>query len=132
MEKTLVIIKPDAFTNGNVGEIISIYEAEGLILEKARVLVPSKEILQKHYKAHFGKSFFESLIAFMSSGKVMALVIAGEDAIRRVRNINGATNPADAKAGTIRKLYGRDIGANAVHGSENAAAAKEEIDIWFK
>jgi nucleoside-diphosphate kinase len=132
IEKTLVIIKPDAFSKGNIGKIISIYETGGLSVEKAKVLVPSEEMLRRHYKAHSEKPFFDSLIAFMSSGKVMALVISGESAVTRVRGMNGATNPANAEAGTIRNLYGTDLESNAVHGSEDTHAAKEEIDIWFE
>ncbi len=132
IEKTLVLIKPDAFSKGNIGKIISIYEAGGLSIERAKVLIPSEEMLKQHYRAHAEKSFFDSLIEFMSSGKVMALVIIGESAVNRVREINGATNPANAEEGTIRNLYGRDIEANAVHGSEDANAAKEEIGIWFE
>jgi nucleoside-diphosphate kinase len=132
MEKTLVVIKPDAFSKGNIGNIISIYESVGLSIEKAKVLVPSEEMLSRHYKAHSEKPFFDSLIAFMSSGKVMALVITGESAVMRVREINGATDPANAEKGTIRNLYGSDVEANAVHGSEDVNAAKEEIGIWFE
>ncbi|MBK5251313.1 MAG: nucleoside-diphosphate kinase [Peptostreptococcaceae bacterium] len=132
MEKTLVVIKPDAFSKGNIGNIISIYESGGLLIEKAIVLVPSEEILRRHYKAHSERPFFDSLIAFMSSGKVMALVITGESAVARVRGINGATDPANAEKGTIRNLYGSDVEANAVHGSEDVNAAKEEIGIWFE
>lgn len=130
-EKTLVLIKPDAFSKGFVGNIISIYEKNGLSVENAKVLVPSKDLLEKHYKDHKGKPFFVSLLDFMSGGKVMALVISGDSAVERVRAINGATNPREAEDGTIRKLYGTSIGKNAVHGSEGPDAAKEEIRLWF-
>jgi nucleoside-diphosphate kinase len=132
IEKTLVIIKPDAFSKGNIGRIISIYESGGLSVEKAKVLVPSKEMLRRHYREHTEKPFFDSLIASMSSGKVMALVISGEFAVTRVRGMNGATDPVNAEEGTIRNLYGTDVQANAVHGSEDVHAAKEEIGLWFE
>ncbi len=132
IEKTLVLIKPDAFSKGFVGNIISIYENSGLSVEKAKVVVPSKELLKKHYKDHKGKPFFDSLLNFMSGGKVMALVVSGDSAIERVRAINGATDPEDAADGTIRNLYGTNIEKNAVHGSENPIAAKEELSMWFE
>src|SRR6056297_950400 len=132
IEKTLVLIKPDAFAKGFVGNIISIYENSGLSFEKAKIVVPSKELLEMHYKAHKGKPFFNSLLDFMSSGKIMALVVSGDSAVQRVRNINGATNPDDAEKGTKRKIYGINIEKNAVHGSEDLTAAKEEIGLWFE
>ncbi|HKL10474.1 MAG TPA: nucleoside-diphosphate kinase [Clostridia bacterium] len=132
IEKTLVLIKPDAFSKGFVGNIISIYENSGLSVEKAKVVVPSKELLKKHYKDHKGKPFFDSLLNFMSGGKIMALVVSGDSAIERVRAINGATDPEDAADGTIRNLYGTNIEKNAVHGSKNPIAAKEELSMWFE
>jgi len=132
MEKTFVLIKPDAFAKGFIGNIISIYENSGLAVEKAKVVLPSKELLEMHYKAHKGKPFFNALLDFMSRGKVMALVLSGDSAVQRVRAINGATNPEEAEQGTIRKLYGTSIEKNAVHGSEDSIAAKAEISLWFE
>lgn len=131
MEKTLVIIKPDAFSKGLVGKIIARYEAEGLLVSDAKVLIPSKTLLARHYEAHEGKPFFGALLDFMGSGPVMALVLSGDEAVERVRRINGATDPAKAGQKTLRALYGTDIQLNAVHGSESPAEAEREIALWF-
>ena len=131
MEKTLVIIKPDAFGRSLCGKILSFYEEDGLALSAARVLKPGRELLKAHYAAHTDKPFFDPLLAFMSEGPVLALVLERRDAVGRVRRLNGATDPAQAEAGTLRALYGTDIQHNAVHGSETPGEARREIALWF-
>ena len=131
MEKTLVIIKPDAMKSKHVGDIISIYENNGLSIENMKMIYADKELLEKHYEEHIGKPFYNDLIEFMLSGKIIAMEIAGEDAIDKVREINGATDSKKAKVGTIRNFFGTNIQRNAVHGSATAIDANRELDIWF-
>jgi nucleoside-diphosphate kinase len=131
-EQTLVIIKPDAVTASNVGRILSLYEDNGLKIKKMSAGIASREKLERHYKEHIGKSFYEDLLAFISEGIAVFLVLSGEEAILKVRKLNGATDPAKADVGTIRNLYGTSIQRNAVHGSESSEAAEKEIEIWFE
>ena len=130
MERTLVIIKPEAVIKKLVGKIISIYEDNRLEIIHAHRVLPTKEVLEKHYEAHKGKDFFDSLLDFMSSSEVMVLVLEGEHVVDIVREINGSTNPLKAKPGTIRYMFGETIQENAVHGSESVEVAKNEIEIW--
>lgn len=130
MERTLVIIKPEAVSKKLVGKIISIYEDNRLEIIHAHRVLPTKEVLEKHYEAHIGKEFFESLLDFMSSSEVMVLILEGENVVNIVREINGSTNPQKAKPGSIRYMFGESIQANAVHGSESVEVAAKEIEIW--
>lgn len=131
MEKTLVLIKPDAIDKNIIGKIINIYEENELCIEELKMITATEEILQKHYEEHKGKSFFNDLISFMKGKKVVVLIISGDKSISRVRKINGATDPMNAKEGTIRNKYGKSIRKNAVHASADEDAAKREIEIWF-
>lgn len=130
MEKTLVIIKPEAVAKKIVGKIISIYEDNDLEIIHAHRVLPTREVLEKHYAAHKQKDFFEELIQFMSSKEVMVLILEGINVVNIVREINGATNPQKAKPGSIRYMFGEDVQANAVHGSESIEVARKEIEIW--
>ncbi|MBV1758958.1 MAG: nucleoside-diphosphate kinase [Dethiosulfatibacter sp.] len=131
MEKTLVLIKPDAVSNKQVGKILSVYEENRLNIESIKILIPDEDILSRHYHEHNSKDFYQDLIAFMKSDRVVAMVLSAENAIEKVRIINGKTNPEDAALGSIRKTFGTNITMNAVHGSANPIDAKREIDIWF-
>lgn len=130
MERTLVIIKPEAVIKKLVGKIISIYEDNRLEIIHAHRVLPTKEVLERHYADHKGKDFFDGLVEFMSSSEVMVLILEGENVVSIIREINGSTNPAKAKPGTIRYMYGDDVQANAVHGSESVEVAAKEIEIW--
>jgi len=132
METTLIIIKPDAVKGKKIGKIISIYEENGLSIEKMKMEVPTFSVLEKHYEEHKEKSFFNSLVSFMSSGLAIIMVASGENAVAKVRALNGATKPENAGEGTIRKLYGHSLQENAVHGSASIEEARREIEIWFK
>ncbi|MFO7888304.1 MAG: nucleoside-diphosphate kinase [Eubacteriales bacterium] len=132
MEKTLVLIKPDAVHMRVVGNIISKYENEMLNILHIKILIPDKELLEKHYEEHRNKDFFPELIEFMSGGRVVAMVLEGKNVISKVRKINGDTNPNKAKENTIRNLYGTDLTFNAVHGSDNPESAEREIKLWFE
>ncbi len=130
MERTLVIIKPEAVKKKLVGKIISIYEDNQLDIIHAHRCLASKEVLYKHYEAHQGRDFFDGLVDFMSSSHCIVLVLEGENVVSIVREINGSTNPAKSKPGTIRYMFGETVQRNAVHGSESIEAAINEIEIW--
>ena len=131
MEKTLVLIKPDAFGKNHTGEILKIYEAAGLKIVAAKVMQMDKKIAAIHYAEHVEKPFYPELVEFMTSAPLMALVLGGENAISKVREINGATNPAKAAEGTIRKLFAESVTKNAVHASDSPENAAREIKIFF-
>ncbi len=130
-ERSLVIIKPDAVKQKLMGRIISIYEENGLRIDEAYTTVPTREKLSKHYEEHVGRDFYEPLIEFMSGGQVVVMIVAGQNAVEIVREINGATNPAKARPCTIRYKYGSNVQMNVVHGAANLEDAKREISIWF-
>lgn len=130
-EKTLILIKPDAVKAGNTGKILSIYEASGLKIVALRMLVMTRALAAKHYEEHIGKIFYSRLVDFMTSGPLAAAVLEGETAVAKARTVNGATDPLQAEAGTIRKLFAEDKTHNAVHASDSIENAKREISIFF-
>lgn len=131
MEQTLVLIKPDAVERNLIGKILSEYERNGLKIVEMQLLTASKTIAAAHYAEHEGKPFYDELIDYITGGPLVAFVLEGEDAIQRVRALNGATDPKDAADNTIRALYGIDLSNNTVHASDSAESAKKEISIWF-
>ncbi|HEY3363108.1 MAG TPA: nucleoside-diphosphate kinase [Methanosarcina sp.] len=132
MEQTYVMVKPDGVQRGLVGEIISRIEKRGLKLVALRMNVISEATAKEHYSEHAAKPFFPSLVEFITSGPSVSMVVAGKDAIRVMRSINGATNPVDAAPGTIRGDFALDVGRNVVHASDSPEAAAREIAIHFK
>jgi len=131
IERTLTIIKPDAMAAGHAGDIIKLYEANKLKIVAARLVNLTKSEAEGFYAVHRSKPFFASLTEFMSSGSALVMVLEGESAISRLREVMGATNPANAAPGTIRKLYATDIEHNAVHGSDAPETAAYEIGYFF-
>lgn len=131
MEKTLFMVKPDAVARGLIGEIVALVEREGFVIERLELQRFDRAKAEAFYDVHRDKAFFESLIGFITSGPVVAAVLAGEKAIARVREIMGATDPARAASGTIRRKYGESIERNAVHGSDGPASAAREIAVVF-
>ncbi|MBZ5514134.1 MAG: nucleoside-diphosphate kinase [Acidobacteriia bacterium] len=131
IERTLTIIKPDAVEAGHVGDIIKIFEANQFKIVAARLVSLTKKEAEGFYAVHRGKGFFESLTHFMSSGRALVMVLEGESAVARLREVMGATNPADAAPGTLRKLYAANIERNAVHGSDAPETAAFEIAYFF-
>lgn len=131
MERTLSIIKPDAVRGKHIGDIIQRFEREGLRIAAMRLTWLSRREAEGFYAEHAGKKFFDELVAFMTSGPVVVMVLEGENAIARNREIMGATNPANAAEGTLRKLYAASIGENAVHGSDSPASAAREVAYFF-
>lgn len=132
IEKTFSIVKPNATQDNNIGNIIAIFEKNGLRISAARFAQLSKEKAEGFYIEHKDRPFFGELVEFMTSGPVMLMCLEGEDAVARNREIMGATNPADAAEGTIRKLYAKSIGENAVHGSDSLQSAERELAYFFE
>jgi len=131
MEKTLFMIKPDATARGLVGELIAAVEREGFLLERLELRRFTREKAEAFYDVHRDKPFFESLVAYITSGPVVPMVLAGEGVISRVRELMGATDPAQAASGTLRRKYGESIERNACHGSDSPASAAREIGVVF-
>ena len=131
LEQTLSIIKPDAVKKNVIGEIYSRFEKAGLKIVQAQMIDLTKEEAEGFYAVHKDRPFFNDLISFMTSGRVMIQVLEGEDAVALNRKLMGATNPKEADAGTIRADFADSIDANAVHGSDSLENAKIEIDYFF-
>lgn len=134
-DRSLVLVKPDGFSRGLTGEVLRRIEAKAYALVALDIFTPERERLARHYAEHEGKPFYESLLEFMSSGRVTGIVIEGQRCIEGFRALAGATDPTAALPGTIRGDLGRDWGqkvqANIVHGSDSAESAEREIGIWF-
>ncbi len=131
MERTFSIIKPNAVSDNNIGNIIARFEKEGLRISALKLTHLSKEKAEGFYIEHKERPFFGSLVGFMTEGPVVLMVLEGENAVEKNRKLMGATNPANAEEGTLRKLYAKSIEANAVHGSDSQAAADREINYFF-
>ena len=131
MEKSLVLIKPDAMQRGLAGTIITHLEKQGLKLVAIRMLHLDKALARRHYATHKDKPFFNGLVDYISSTPIVAAVFEGEGAIAVIRKTMGATDPAKAKAGTIRGDFGVDIEHNSVHGSDSIETAEKEIKLFF-
>ncbi len=132
VERTLSIVKPDAVAKNVIGELYTRFEKAGLKIVAARMIHMSREQAEGFYAVHKERPFFNDLVGFMTSGPVMVQVLEGEDAIRKNREIMGATNPKEALAGTIRHDYAESIDANAAHGSDSPETAAQEIEFFFK
>lgn len=132
MEKTYLMVKPDGVQRGLVGEIVSRFEKKGLKLVAAKLMIIPKEVAENHYGEHKGKPFFPSLISYITSGPVFAMVWEGENAVQVCRNMMGKTNPAESAPGTIRGDYCLVTGLNIIHGSDSPESAAREIGIFFK
>lgn len=131
MQQTLSIIKPDAVKKGVIGKIIDRFECNGLRIAAMKKLRLSKDDASKFYAVHKDRQFFKDLVEFMSSGEVVVIVLEGENAVAKNRELMGATNPKEAAAGTIRADFAKSIDANAVHGSDSEENAKIEIEFFF-
>ncbi len=131
MERTLVLLKPDAVQRGLIGPILARFEAKGLKIVGLKLRQFPKTLIQKHYEAHKARPFFGSLVDFMTSGPVVALVLEGNNAIEVTRKLMGKTNAAEAEAGTIRGDWALSRSNNLVHGSDSPEAAKQELALFF-
>jgi nucleoside-diphosphate kinase len=119
MERTLILVKPDAFARGLTGEIIARFERKGLVIVAARLMTVSDNLATQHYAEHEGKPFFGELVEFITSGPLMALVMEGDKAVAAARQVIGATDPLEAAPGSIRGDFARAVGQNLVHGSDS-------------
>lgn len=131
MERTFLMVKPDGVQRGLVGEIISRFERKGFQLIGGKFMTITRGLAEEHYNEHKDKPFFGELVDFITSGPVFAMVWHGENIIAVARKMMGATNPADAEAGTIRGDYGQTVGMNIIHGSDSEASAAREIALFF-
>ena len=131
MERTFVMIKPDGVQRRLIGKVIERLEQSGLKIVAMKFLHVSKELAEKHYEVHKGKPFYDGLIKYITSGPVVAMVIEGMNAIERVRNLVGATDPQKAMPGTIRGDFAQHIGRNIIHASDAKETAEKEIKLWF-
>lgn len=130
-ERTLAIIKPDAVKKRVIGDIIRRYEGAGLQPIEMKMLTLSKKEAEEFYAVHRERPFFDSLTSFMARGPIVVLVLEGEEAVRRYRDLMGATDPAKAESGTIRAVHGTSIEENAVHGSDSSETSKFEVGYFF-
>ena len=131
MQRTLVLLKPDAVQRGLAGEIISRLERRGLRFVAMKLMLVSNELARKHYAEHVGKPFFDGLVSFITSSPIIAMVVEGEGVVEVVRATIGATSPAEAAPGTIRGDLAVFIGMNLIHGSDSENSAKREIELFF-
>ena len=132
MEKTLVLVKPDAVQRGLIGEVIARLERRGLRLIAAKFLAVSQELAETHYAIHKGKPFYEPLIKYITSAPVMAMAWEGPNAIVAVRQTMGATRPTEAAPGSIRHDFGLEVGRNLTHASDSVENGEKEVALWFK
>ncbi len=130
-QKTLSLIKPDAVERNLIGKIIDIFETNGIVIEKIKKVHVSNEFAKNFYDVHKDKPFFKELCSYLSSGPIIAMVLKGENVIKKNRDLMGATNPKDAKEGTIRQKFAISIDKNSVHGSDSEENASKEISLFF-
>lgn len=131
MEKTLVLIKPDAVERSLIGNIIALYERNGLAVKALRMVHADRSSAEEHYIEHYGRAYYDNLIAYITRSPLVAMVLEGENAISKVREINGKTDPRQAAEGTIRALYGISTSENTVHASDSPESAMREAEVWF-
>lgn len=130
-ERSLVLVKPDGVSRRLVGEVISRIERKGLTLAALELRKVRRSVAEQHYAEHAGKPFYESLLEFITSGPLVAMVVEGEHAIAAFRQLAGATNPVQSATGSIRGDLAVEVQYNIVHGSDSPESAKREIDLWF-
>jgi nucleoside-diphosphate kinase len=131
VERTLILVKPDAFARNLTGEIIARFERKGLRLVALQLMTMTRELAASHYAEHEGKGFYDELVEFITSGPLVAMVLEGEEAIRAARQVIGATNPLEATTGSIRGDYAVAVGQNMVHGSDAPESAQREVGLFF-
>jgi len=131
LQRTLVILKPDAVQRGLIGPILQRYEQRGLKIVAMRLIQIDRDLAERHYGVHRGKPFFEGLVAYITSAPVVVAVLEGSNAIGVVRTTNGATNSSEAQPGSIRGDFGLEVGRNLVHGSDSEESAAFEIGLYF-
>jgi len=131
MDRTLILVKPDAFARGLTGEIIARFESKGLRIAAMRHMTMDEATAKQHYAEHEGKPFFGELVDFITSGPLVALVLEGHEAVKAARQVIGATNPLEAAPGSIRGDFALEVGKNMVHGSDANESAEREAKLFF-
>jgi nucleoside-diphosphate kinase len=131
MDRTLILVKPDAFARGLTGEIIARFERKGLRIVALRHMTMDVALAEQHYAEHDGKPFFGELVSFITSGPLVAMVLEGEEAVRAARQVIGATNPLEATTGSIRGDFAVAVGQNMVHGSDSPESGVREAELFF-
>jgi nucleoside-diphosphate kinase len=131
MDRTLILVKPDAFARGLTGEIISRFERKGLQIVALRHMTVTRELAERHYAEHAERPFFGELVDFITSAPIVAMVLEGPDAVRAARQVIGATDPLEAGSGSIRGDFAVEVGQNMVHGSDSPESAARESELFF-
>ena len=131
IERTLILVKPDAFARGLTGEIIARFERKGLRIVALKHMQVTEDLAKEHYAEHDGKPFFGELVEFITSGPLVAMVLEGHEAVKAARQVIGATNPLEANTGSIRGDYALEVGKNMVHGSDSDESAEREAALFF-
>ena len=132
MERTLAIVKPDAVSRNLIGRIVAHLEDDGFVVKEMRMVRLSEERAREFYAVHAERPFFDSLVAFMTSGPCVPMVLEREDAVARLREVIGATDPAKAEEGTVRRLYAESVERNAIHASDSPENAAREVEFFFR
>jgi nucleoside-diphosphate kinase len=132
MDRTLILVKPDAFARGLTGEIIARFERKGLRIVAMRHMTVDRDLAERHYAEHAERPFFGELVDFITSGPIVAMVLEGVDAVRAARQLIGATNPLEADPGSIRGTFAIEMGTNMVHGSDSPESAAREAALFFE
>ena len=132
MERTLILVKPDAFARGLTGEIIARFERKGLTIVAAKHMTVTEDLAKQHYAEHAERPFFGELVQFITSGPLVAMVLEGSEAVVAARQVIGATNPVEAAPGSIRGDFAIETGANMVHGSDSPESAAREAALFFE
>jgi nucleoside-diphosphate kinase len=131
MDRTLILVKPDAFARNLTGEIIARFERKGLRIAALRYMTMDQQLAEQHYAEHEGKPFFGELVSFITSGPLVAMILEGQDAVTAARQVIGATNPLEASPGSIRGDFAIEVGQNMVHGSDSPESAEREANLFF-
>ena len=131
MERTLILVKPDAFLRSLTGEIIARFERKGLRLVALKQMTMTRDLAERHYAEHQGKPFYGELVSFITSGPLVAMVLEGERTVEAARQVIGATDPMEATTGSIRGDYAISVGQNMVHGSDSPQSAAREVELFF-
>ncbi|TML99962.1 MAG: nucleoside-diphosphate kinase [Actinobacteria bacterium] len=131
MERSLILIKPDAFARNLTGEIVARFERKGLRLVGLKQMTMTRELAERHYAEHEGKPFYDELVSFITSGPLVAMVLEGDQAVDAARQVIGATNPLEANPGSIRGDFAIEVGQNMVHGSDSLSSATREVGLFF-
>ena len=131
MDRTLILVKPDAFGRSLTGEVIARFERKGLAIAAVKRMTVERDLAERHYAEHAEKPFFGELVAFITGGPLVAMVLEGHEAVKAARQVIGATDPLDAAPGSIRGDYALEVQTNLVHGSDSGESAAREVDLFF-